>query len=289
MGFHGEEFSNFSTASLITRSTNDIQQIQMLISMLFRVVVYAPIMGIGGFLRVLANSNTSMAWIIGFAILGVVGIVLVLFIIAMPRFKKLQDLIDKLNLVSREILTGLPVIRAFHTEKREEARFEQANQELMKSYVFVNRAMSMMMPSLMFIMNGIMLLIIWVGGHSVEEGMIQVGDMMAFIQYTMQIIMSFLMISMISIMLPRAGVSAKRINEVLETNPKITDPKEPQSFDETKKGLVEFKNVSFRYPDADSECITDINFTAKPGETTAIIGSTGSRKIYNCKLNSSFL
>lgn len=264
MGFHGEEFSNFSTASLITRSTNDIQQIQMLISMLFRVVVYAPIMGIGGFLRVLANSNTSMAWIIGFAILGVVGIVLVLFIIAMPRFKKLQDLIDKLNLVSREILTGLPVIRAFHTEKREEARFEQANQELMKSYVFVNRAMSMMMPSLMFIMNGIMLLIIWVGGHSVEEGMIQVGDMMAFIQYTMQIIMSFLMISMISIMLPRAGVSAKRINEVLETNPKITDPKEPQSFDETKKGLVEFKNVSFRYPDADSECITDINFTAEP-------------------------
>ncbi len=264
MGFHGEEFSNFSTASLITRSTNDIQQIQMLISMLFRVVVYAPIMGIGGFLRVLANSNTSMAWIIGFAILGVVGIVLVLFIIAMPRFKKLQDLIDKLNLVSREILTGLPVIRAFHTEKREEARFEQANQELMKSYIFVNRAMSMMMPSLMFIMNGIMLLIIWVGGHSVEEGMIQVGDMMAFIQYTMQIIMSFLMISMISIMLPRAGVSAKRINEVLETNPKITDPKEPQSFDETKKGLVEFKNVSFRYPDADSECITDINFTAEP-------------------------
>ena len=289
MGFHGEEFTNFSTASLITRSTNDIQQIQMLISMLFRVVVYAPIMGIGGFLRVLANSNTSMAWIIGLAILGVVGIVLVLFIIAMPRFKKLQDLIDKLNLVSREILTGLPVIRAFHTERREEARFESANKDLMKTYVFVNRAMSMMMPSLMFIMNGIMLLIIWVGGHSVEEGMIQVGDMMAFIQYTMQIIMSFLMISMISIMLPRAGVSAKRINEVLETNPKIVDPSEPQSFDETKKGLVEFKNVSFRYPDADSECITDINFTAKPGETTAIIGSTGSRKIYDCKLDSSFL
>ncbi len=289
MGFHGEEFTNFSTASLITRSTNDIQQIQMLISMLFRVVVYAPIMGIGGFLRVLANSNTSMAWIIGLAILGVVGIVLVLFIIAMPRFKKLQDLIDKLNLVSREILTGLPVIRAFHTERREEARFESANKDLMKTYVFVNRAMSMMMPSLMFIMNGIMLLIIWVGGQSVEEGIIQVGDMMAFIQYTMQIIMSFLMISMISIMLPRAGVSAKRINEVLETNPKIVDPSEPQSFDETKKGLVEFKNVSFRYPDADSECITDINFTAKPGETTAIIGSTGSRKIYDCKLDSSFL
>lgn len=289
MAFHGEEFTNFSTASLITRSTNDIQQIQMLISMLFRVVVYAPIMGIGGFLRVLANSNTSMAWIIGFAILGVVGIVLVLFIIAMPRFKKLQELIDKLNLVSREILTGLPVIRAFHTEKREEARFEGANKELMKNYVFVNRAMSMMMPSLMFIMNGIMLLIIWVGGHSVDEGVIQVGDMMAFIQYTMQIIMSFLMISMISIMLPRAGVSANRINEVLETKPRITDPEESKAFDETKKGLVEFKNVSFCYPDADSECITDINFTAEPGKTTAIIGSTGSRKVYDCQLNPSFL
>lgn len=261
----------------------------MLISMLFRVVVYAPIMGIGGFLRVLANSNTSMAWIIGLAILCVIGIVLVLFIIAMPRFKKLQDLIDKLNLVSREILTGLPVIRAFHTEKREEERFENANKDLMNNYVFVNRAMSMMMPSLMFIMNGIMLLIIWVGGHSVDEGIIQVGDMMAFIQYTMQIIMSFLMISMISIMLPRAGVSANRINEVLETKPKIIDPKKPKQFDETKKGLVEFKNVSFRYPDADSETITDINFTAEPGKTTAIIGSTGSRKIYYCQFNSSFL
>lgn len=289
LDFHGEEFSNFSTASLITRSTNDIQQIQMLISMLFRVVVYAPIMGIGGFLRVLANSNTSMAWIIGLAILGVIAVVLVLFIVAMPRFKKLQDLIDKLNLVSREILTGLPVIRAFHTEKREEERFENANKDLMKNYVFVNRAMSMMMPMLMFIMNGIMLLIIWVGGHSVDEGIIQVGDMMAFTQYTMQIIMSFLMISMISIMLPRAGVSANRINEVLETNPKITDPEKPQTFDETKKGLVEFKNVSFRYPDADSECITDISFTAEPGKTTAIIGSTGSRKIYNRQFNSTFL
>jgi ATP-binding cassette subfamily B protein len=278
LGFSGEEFSNFSTASLITRSTNDIQQIQMLITMLFRVVVYAPIMGVGGFLRVLANSNTSMAWIIGFAILCVVGIVAVLFIIAMPRFKKLQDLIDKLNLVSREILTGLPVIRAFNTEKREEERFENANKDLMKNYVFVNRAMSMMMPALTLVMNGVMLLIIWVGGHSVDSGVIQVGDMMAFIQYTMQIIMSFLMISMISIMLPRAGVSAKRINEVLETKPKIIDSKNPKEFDESKKGLVEFKNVSFRYPDADSECITDITFTAEPGKTTAIIGSTGSGK-----------
>ncbi|MBO5479134.1 MAG: ABC transporter ATP-binding protein [Clostridia bacterium] len=278
MGFSGEEFSNFSTASLITRSTNDIQQIQMLITMLFRVVVYAPIMGIGGFIRVLANSNTSMAWIIGLAILCVIGIVLVLFIVAMPRFKKLQDFIDKLNLVSREILTGLPVIRAFHTEEKEEKRFEVANRDLMKNYVFVNRAMSMMMPALMFVMNSIMLLIIWVGGHNVDQGIIQVGDMMAFIQYTMQIVMSFLMISMISIMLPRAGVSAKRINEVLETKPRIVDKENPKKFDESKKGLVEFKNVSFRYPDADSECITDINFVAKPGETTAIIGSTGSGK-----------
>jgi ATP-binding cassette subfamily B multidrug efflux pump len=264
LSFSKEEFASFSTASLITRNTNDIQQIQMLITMLFRVVVYAPIMGIGGFLRVLANSNTSMAWIIGLAVLLVIGVVLVLFIIAMPKFKKLQQLIDKLNLVSREILTGLSVIRAFHTEQREEERFENANKDLMKTYVFVNRAMSMMMPALMFIMNSVMLLIIWVGGHSVDEGIIGVGDMMAFIQYTMQIIMSFLMISMISIMLPRAGVSANRINEVLETEPKIKDIDTPKQFDKNKKGLVEFRNVSFRYPDADSESLSDINFIAKP-------------------------
>lgn len=263
LSFSKEEFASFSTASLITRNTNDIQQIQMLITMLFRVVVYAPIMGIGGFLRVLANSNTSMAWIIGLAVLLVIGVVLVLFIIAMPKFKKLQQLIDKLNLVSREILTGLPVIRAFHTEQREEGRFENANKDLMKTYVFVNRAMSMMMPALMFIMNSVMLLIIWVGGHSVDEGIIGVGDMMAFIQYTMQIIMSFLMISMISIMLPRAGVSANRINEVLETEPKIKDIDTPKQFDKNKKGLVEFRNVSFRYPDADSESLSDINFIAE--------------------------
>lgn len=278
LGFSTKEFTNFSTASLITRSTNDIQQIQMLISMLFRVVVYAPIIGIGGFIRVLANSNTSMAWIIGLAILCIVGIILVLFIVAMPKFKKLQELIDKLNLVSREILTGLPVIRAFHTEKREEKRFERANTDLMKANIFVNRAMSIMMPALMFVMNSIMLLIIWVGGHGVDEGIMQVGDMMAFIQYTMQIVMSFLMISMISIMLPRAAVSARRINEVLETEPSIRDIENPKRFDDSKKGIVEFKNVSFRYPDADQELLTDITFTAKPGKTTAIIGSTGSGK-----------
>ncbi len=289
LSFSKEEFTNFSTASLITRNTNDIQQIQMLISMLFRVVVYAPIMGIGGFIRVLANSNTSMAWIIGLAVLCVIGIILILFIVAMPKFKKLQELIDKLNLVSREILTGLSVIRAFHTEKREEERFEIANTNLMKTNIFVNRAMSIMMPGLMFVMNSVMLLIIWVGGHNIDAGIMQVGDMMAFIQYTMQIIMSFLMISMISIMLPRAGVSARRINEVLETKPKIKDIENPKEFDNTKKGLVEFKNVSFRYPDAAEEMLTDITFTAQPGKTTAIIGSTGSRKIYNSKPNTTFL
>ena len=278
ISFSTKEFREFSTASLITRSTNDIQQIQGLIAMLFRVVVYAPIIGIGGFLRVLNNSDTSMAWIIGLAIVCIIGIVLILFIVAMPKFKKLQELIDKLNLVAREILTGLPVIRAFNTQKREEKRFDIANQDLMKANIFVNRAMSIMMPALMFIMNSIMLLIIWVGGHNVDKGIIQVGDMMAFIQYTMQIVMSFLMISMISIMLPRASISAKRINEVLETKPNIKDKKETKEFKADKKGLVEFKNVSFRYPDADTEILEDINFTARPGETTAIIGSTGSGK-----------
>ncbi len=278
LSFSTKEFNEFSTASLITRSTNDIQQIQMLISMLFRVVVYAPIIGIGGFIRVLANSDTSMAWIIGLAILCILGIVGTLFLFTMPKFKKLQDLMDKLNLVSREILTGLPVIRAFNTEKKEEKRFDIANKELMKANVFVNRSMSMMMPLLMFIMNSIMLLIVWVGGHNIDSGIMQVGDMMAFIQYTMQIVMSFLMISMISIMLPRAAVSARRINEVIDKDPSIKDKKDTVPFDDNKKGLVEFKDVSFRYPDADTEILEDITFTAEPGKTTAIIGSTGSGK-----------
>lgn len=278
MNFSTKEFREFSTASLITRSTNDIQQIQGLISILFRVVVYAPIIGVGGFLRVLANSDTSMAWIVGLAILCVIGVVLILFTIAMPKFKILQELVDKLNLVSREILTGLPVIRAFNTSKREEERFDSSNKDLMKANIFVNRAMSIMFPALMFVMNSVMVLIIWVGGHKVDEGIMQVGDMMAFIQYTMQIVMSFLMISMISIMLPRAAVSAKRINEVLEKDLSIANKEKIKRFKEDKKGLVEFKNVCFRYPDADEEILTDINFTAKPGETTAIIGSTGSGK-----------
>lgn len=276
--FSNKELSEFSTASLITRSTNDIQQIQQLITMLFRVVVYAPIIGVGGFIKVLTQSDSQMAWIVGVAILAVLFIVGTLFIIVMPRFKKLQDLIDKLNQVAREILTGLPVIRAFHKEKKEEERFETANTNLMKTNIFVDRAMSMMMPLLMFVMNSIMILIIWVGGHSIDQGIMQVGDMMAFIQYTMQIVMAFLMISMISIMLPRASVSAKRINEVIEAENSIKDLAEVKKFDSTKKGLVEFKNVSFRYPDADTEILSDINFTAKPGEITAIIGSTGSGK-----------
>lgn len=278
MGFSTKEFREYSTASLITRSTNDIAQIQNLITMLFRVVVYAPIIGIGGVLHVMNSSDNSMAWIIALAVGAIIVIVLALFSIAMPKFKKLQDLIDRLNLVSREILTGLPVIRAFNTHKCEEERFDDSNKNLMKANIFVNRAMSIMMPALSFIMNSIMLLIVWVGGHKVDEGVMQVGDMMAFIQYTMQIVMSFLMISMISIMLPRAAVSAKRINEVLETNPSIKNKKELKQFKEDKKGLVEFKNVSFRYPDADEEILADIDFTAKPGETTAIIGSTGSGK-----------
>ncbi len=276
--FSNKEFSEYSTASLITRSTNDIQQIQGLIAILFRVLVYAPIIGIGGFLRVLNQSDNSMAWIIGVAIVAILFVVATLFIIAMPRFKKLQQLIDKLNLVAREILTGLPVIRAFNTEKKEEKRFDKANIDLTKTNLFVNRAMSFMMPTLMLIMNGISLLIVWVGAHGIDNGTMQVGNMMAFIQYTMQIVMSFLMISMVSIMLPRASVSANRINEIIETEEIIKDSKEPKKLNPNKKGLVEFKNVSFRYPDSDEEVLSDISFTAEPGKTTAIIGSTGSGK-----------
>ena len=278
LSFSTAELREFSTASLITRSTNDIQQIQQLIAILFRVVVYAPIIGIGGFVKVLTSSDNSMAWIIGIAIVAILFIVGTLFAVAMPKFRKLQDLIDKLNQVSREILTGLPVIRAFNTEKKEEKRFDNSNKDLMKANIFVNRAMSMMMPLLMFIMSSITVLIVWVGAQRIDTGVLQVGDMMAFIQYTMQIVMAFLMISIISIMLPRASVSARRINEVLDTEPSIEDKPETKQFDPNKKGLVEFKNVSFRYPDADTEILEDIDFTAEPGKTTALIGSTGSGK-----------
>ncbi len=276
--YSNKEFREFSTASLITRSTNDIQQIQGMVQMLFRTVVFAPIMGIGGLIRVITKSSTSMIWIIGFAILCILTVVLILFIVAMPKFKKLQVLIDKINLVAREILTGLPVIRAFNKEKSEEERFDKANLDLTKVNIFVNRVMSFMMPLLMFLMNGISLMIVWFGSKNIDSGVMQVGDMMAIIQYTMQIVMAFLMVSMISIMLPRAAVSANRINEILDQDLSIKDKDETKKFESDKKGLVEFKNVSFRYPDADMEILTDINFTAEPGKTTAIIGSTGSGK-----------
>ena len=276
--FSTKELREFSTASLITRSTNDVQQIQQLLAMLFRTVVYAPIIGIGGVIKVIHQSNTSMAWIIGAAVITILLVVAILFAVAMPKFKKLQDLIDKLNGVAREILTGKSVIRAFNTEEREEKRFDGANTDLTKANIFVNRTMSVMMPMLMLIMNGVSILIIWVGGHNIDQGIMQVGDMLAFIQYAMQIVMSFLMISMISIILPRASVSANRITEILETEPSVKDKETTKKLDPSKKGLVEFKNVSFRYPDADTEILEDINFTAEPGKTTAIIGSTGSGK-----------
>ena len=277
MSFSNSEMDKFSTASLITRSTNDIQQIQMVIVMLLRMVLYAPIIGIGGVIKVL-NTNTSMTWIIGLAVVIILGIVVTLFITVMPKFKILQKLVDKVNLVTREILTGLPVIRAFSTQKHEEERFDKANKDLTKTNLFVNRIMSGMMPLMMFVMNGVTLLIVWNGGKGIDAGTMQVGDMMAFIQYSMQIIMAFLMITMMSIMLPRASVSAVRVDEVLNTKLSINDSENPQKFDESKKGVVEFKNVSFKYPDADEDILTNISFTAKPGETTAFIGSTGSGK-----------
>ncbi len=278
LSFSNKELREFSTASLITRSTNDISQIQQLMTMLFRVVIYAPILGLGGFVKVLIETDISMAWIIGVAILAVIVVIGILFIFLMPSFKKLQGLIDKLNLVSREILTGLPVIRAFNKEKNEEKRFNVASMDLKKVNSIVNTGMGLMMPLITFIMNVIMVLIVWVGAENVEAGTIQVGDILAFMQYAMQIIMSFLMISIVSIMLPRATVSAKRINEILDTDESIKDKKDAKSVSGNVKGLVEFKNVCFKYPDADTEVLTDISFSANPGETTAIIGSTGSGK-----------
>ena len=277
MRFSSKEMTEFSTASLITRSTNDIQQIQQMTVMMLRMVFFAPFMAIGGIYKAL-TTNISMSWVIGVAVLCVVLIVAVLFITVMPRFKVLQNLVDKLNLVTREILTGLPVIRAFSTEKFEENRFDGVNKDLTKVNMFVNRMMSCMMPMMMFVMNAISVLIVWVGAKNIDAGTMQVGDMMAFIQYTMQIVISFLMISAVSIMIPRAAVSANRVNEVLEKDIVIKEDKNPKAFDKSKKGLVEFKNVSFQYPDADEKILHDINFTAKPGETTAFIGSTGSGK-----------
>lgn len=277
VGFSNAEFDKFSTASLITRSTNDIQQIQLLLVMILRMVLYAPIMAIGGIWKVF-HTNVGMSWIIGLAVAVIIVIVGFLFLVVMPKFKLIQNQVDKLNLVSREILTGLSVIRAFGTQKHEEERFDDANKALTKTNLFVNRAMTFMMPLMMFIMNSIAVLIVWVGGHSINDGAMQVGDMMAFIQYTMQIIMAFLMICMISVMLPRAAVSAGRVDEVLTSETLIHDPGNPSHIPEEGKGKVVFDHVSFRYPGAEEDVLHDISFTAEPGKTTAFIGSTGCGK-----------
>lgn len=275
ISFSNEEMNQFSTASLITRCTNDVQQIQMVMVVLFRMVLYAPIIGIGGIIKVL-NTNTSMVWIIALAVVVLIGIVILLMTIAMPKFKIMQDLVDRVNLVAREILTGIPVIRAFSREKYEEKRFDKANKDLMKTQLFTSRVMTFMMPTMMFIMNGVSVLIIWVGAHGVDLGTTQVGDMMAFITYTMQIIMAFLMITMISIMLPRASVAAERIDEVLNSKTLIVDAKDTKEFPDHAE--IQFHDVSFAYPDAQENVMEHISFTAKAGETTAFIGSTGSGK-----------
>ncbi len=277
VGFSKSEIKEYGQSSLITRTTNDVQQVQMVIVFLLRVVFYAPIIGIGGVIKAM-HTNSSMTYIIGVSVAAVLGVIVTLFLVAMPKFKKIQKLIDKLNLVTREILSGLPVIRAFSNEKHEEERFEKANDLLTKVNKFINISMSFMMPIMMLIMNFVSLVIVYKGAYGVNDGSMQVGDIMAYIQYTMQIIMAFLMISMMSIMLPRASVSAKRITEILETDEVIKNKNVTKEFNKDKRGLVEFKNVSFRYPDADYDVITDINLTANPGEVTAFIGSTGSGK-----------
>ncbi len=277
ISFSHKEMDQFSTASLITRSTNDIQQVQMLIVMLIRIVIYAPILALGGIYKVV-QTDTSMSWVLAVGVGSIFLLIGTLFVVAMPKFKIMQKLVDRINLVTREILTGLPVIRAFSTVKHEEERFDQANLNLSRNTLFVSRIMTFMMPMLMIIMNLVSILIIWVGAHGIEDGTIQVGDMMAFIQYTMQIIMSFLMLTMISIMLPRATVAANRIDEVLSTKASILDPEKPESENTIKKGVLEFRDVCFRYPNAEEDVLSNISFIAKPGETTAIIGSTGSGK-----------
>ena len=277
IGFSSNEYNKFSTASLITRSTNDVQQVQMTMAMMFRIVLYAPIIGIGGVLRVL-ETDSSMTWILGVGVVQIHSINPTRRTIAMPRFTKLQTLIDRLNLVTREILTGIPVIRAFSREKHEEDRFEDANKVLTKTNLFVNRCMTFMMPSMMLIMNGISVLIVYNGSYAVDAGNMQVGDMMAFIQYAMQIIMAFLMITAMSIMLPRANVAAMRIVEILETENSLKEPEAPVHPSEEVKGTVEFDHVSFAYPDAGENVLTDISFKLEKGQTLAVIGSTGSGK-----------
>lgn len=275
--FSKNEMKGFGQSSLITRTTNDIQQVQGVIVFLLRVVFYAPIIGIGGVIKAM-NTNSSMTYIIAVALITILVVMITLFAIAMPKFNVIQKMIDKLNLVSREILSGLPVIRAFSNEKHEEERFDKANKDLTSVSLFINRAMSFMMPIMMVIMNLVCVFIVYKGAYGVDNGSMQVGDIMAYIQYTMQIIMAFLMISMMSIMLPRANVSAKRIIEVIETDNIVKEKENPVVLGDHIKGVVKFNNVSFRYPDADYDVITDIDFTANPGETTAFIGSTGSGK-----------
>ena len=278
ISFSNKEMDQFSTASLITRSTNDIQQVQMVLVMLLRIVAYAPILGIGGVIKV-ANTKTGMGWIIGVAVGVILLVVGILMSMAMPKFKKMQTLVDRLNLVSREILTGISVIRAFSREKFEEKRFDGANKDLMKTQLFTNRVMTFMMPIMMFVMNAITVLIVWVGAQGIDLGNLQVGDMMAFITYTMQIVMSFLMLTMISVMLPRAGVAAGRIDEVLSTEVSIEDPKVNKNNEKAEfEGVISFEDVSFGYPGASEQALEHISFTARPGETTAIIGSTGCGK-----------
>ncbi len=276
-GFSNAEFDQFSTASLITRSTNDVTQIQTLMVMLIRMLFYAPILGFGGIMKALEKS-TSMSWIIAVAVIILMGIIMVVFSIALPKFKAVQKLIDRLNLVVRENLTGMMVIRAFNTQKFEEKRFDEANEDLTKTNLFVNRVMIFLFPVMMLIMNGVTLVIVWVGAHQIAESAMQVGDMMAFMQYAIQIIMSFLFLSMMFIMVPRASVSAGRIAEVLNVKETILDPVNPVSIDPEGKGIVEFKNVSFKYSEAEENMIKNISFKAEAGKVTAIIGSTGSGK-----------
>lgn len=276
VGFSNAEIDKFSTASLITRNTNDIQQIQMVTAIMLRMVLYAPIMGIGGIYKVY-QTGANMGWIIALAVLVIVGFVLLLVSVAMPKFKVMQKLVDALNLVSREILTGLSVIRAFGREKTETARFDEANTNLKKTQLFTNRVMTFMMPGMMLIMNCLVVLITWVSAHRIDDGSLQVGAMTAFITYSMMIVMSFLMLTMMSIMLPRAGVAAERIDEVLQTRTSVEDPKQPVKLQQ-HSGVLEFKHVSFRYPGAREDVLHDLNFKAEPGKVTAIIGSTGSGK-----------
>lgn len=277
VSFSHAEMDKFSTASLITRSTNDIQQVQMVAVMLLRMVCYAPILGIGGIIKVM-NTKTGMGWIIVVAVVLILALVGTLMKIAMPKFKLMQTLVDRMNLVSREILTGIPVIRAFSREKYEEERFDKANKELMSTQLFTNRVMTFMMPTMMLIMNAIAVAIVWFGSKGIDMGNLQIGDMMAFITYSMQIVMSFLMLTMISVMLPRAGVAADRIEEIINTEPTILDAAQVQDGKLSTKGVVAFEHVNFRYPGAEEDALSDISFVAEPGKTTAIIGSTGCGK-----------